>query len=155
MSQPCDGNGLCIPAMPQACEACLDCKCDDECDCTGEYLLDPNCLFKCETVPCPNFEVCGNRHPQYLMNCWRGRCSTCDMALGKHTLVIDDDPSDCCVCYETKRLVTFPGCLRAHKMCGACFNRIVLLADGKDDLGKCPQCRGDLPEPDWKRPKSR
>lgn len=77
-----------------------------------------------ELKACPNFEVCGKKHPPDLMQCWGNKCLECDMFL-RVDLTFVDGPTDCPVCLEDDcaRGVVFPGGC-THVLCVSCFREL-------------------------------
>lgn len=71
-------------------------------------------------MKCPNFLVCGNIVPEWLLRCKGGHCVQCDMSFGK-VLEFSAEDEECPVCLETKPLVKLLKC--EHKMCVTCFKR--------------------------------
>jgi hypothetical protein len=104
----CDGYGDCL------------CQCED-----GNYRADNKhsfvtCTHRCTPKKCPNFLVCENIVPEWLLLCKGGHCLKCDMAFGK-VLTFSTEDEECPVCLETKPTVKLLNC--DHTMCFSCFKR--------------------------------
>lgn len=72
---------------------------------------------------CPNWHFCHTSHPVQLMNCWGGRCLSCDMTFGRNLVFVDTN-AECSICmeYSMDRMV-FPGCGNNHTFCISCVKR--------------------------------
>jgi hypothetical protein len=78
-----------------------------------------SCSYNCKILPCPNFTVCGNSYPEWLLRCHRGLCQNCNM-LFKY-LVFTENEEECPICFEKKLHVKQLNC--NHKICVDCFKR--------------------------------
>ena len=75
------------------------------------------CDKGCTLIRCPNFEYCGEILPEQFLDCFHGRCFSCDLNFGKNLTFADD--IDCTVCLETTRGVKRVNC--DHYSCIKCF----------------------------------
>lgn len=90
-------------------------------DC-NTYGKDPDvsCVHNCQPVECPNFKVCGQVCPKWLLGCHDGRCWSCNFHFGKNLTFLEED-QECPICLETKPSVVQPNC--THSVCIDCFKR--------------------------------
>ena len=97
--QKCKGDGSCLNKSEN-----------------GEYS---NCEFKCISIECPNFLLCGQRLKRINLDCFDGLCRDCYVFFGKwngskDTLIFET--KDCMICLEKQKLCTsLPKCL--HFIC--------------------------------------
>jgi hypothetical protein len=97
-----------------------------------EAMCTPGCYgyspINDESEPppsCPNFELCGQKAPGELQDCWHGRCLNCDMKIRKN-LTITDAPGEweCPICLTHKdRAVKYPTQCE-HLVCIECLKRL-------------------------------
>ena len=43
--------------------------------------------IKCTLTKCPNFEICSNKEPLFLLCCWGDRCHKCDMVYFENSTI--------------------------------------------------------------------
>ena len=93
--------------------------------------------IKCVLTECPNFEICSNKYPGQLMDCWGGRCIDCDMVYFEN-LTIEEKNEFCPICQEQKidRFVSWPKC-PLHFFCLNCFKTL----EETRYTYKCVMCR--------------
>lgn len=113
--------------------------CCDECD--FGYVKNT----ETKTESCPNFEVCGSKHPRELLECWHELCLNCDMFFRGKLIIVDSD-SECPICLDVvNRKVSYPG--GCHYFCISCFRKLFHMGEDDED-GKssvlCPCCRQDI-----------
>lgn len=116
----CTGNG-----------DCLEQNCDPSINSVYVKYRDMTCEHNCEPVKCPNFAVCGEALPRWVLGCHGGRCWRCNDRFGKN-LTFPDEPVECPVCMEVKLSVIQPNC--THMMCLDCFKRMQI--DGPPRTGQ-------------------
>jgi hypothetical protein len=109
MSRTCSGSGVCLSQ-----------NCDPSIPSAYVKYSDTTCEHNCEPVKCPNFAVCREICPKWVLSCHGGRCLHCNMFFGKN-LTFKDDPEECPVCMEVAPCVVQPNC--SHSTCIACFRR--------------------------------
>jgi hypothetical protein len=126
----CSGNSLCL----------FQCMCtcfDDEecnipsilCNCGhrehvrligGEGFLhqycNSGCPHNCQLKECHNFRMCGQKRPQWVLNCHNSMCSDCAIMIGKIKFL--DEKDDCPVCFIKKDVIEI-SC--GHKVCLDCW----------------------------------
>lgn len=141
----CTGNGTCF-------EQCICCCVDDNdcdldvCECghrdhnTGAYCHS-ECEHGCQLVECHNYELCGEKRPQWVLDCHNGMCVNCAVSLGK--IRFTHEKGDCPVCLDNKELVEI--CCGRHNVCMNCWTTIGETSDHHPV--SCPLCRRDI----WKR----
>jgi len=113
-----------------------------QCDGMGYCLTVRNliCTYECTPRECPNFLVCGNTEPQFILEFNRGVCNACTVSFGPNWE--NDAPSnpilevdytyhadaDCPVCLLAKTpRIKNPRC--SHYLCIACI-RLIYGLDG-------------------------
>jgi hypothetical protein len=104
----CNGHGHCL------------CQCDPGAHVTGCNNSAFTCSHRCTPKKCPNFLVCENIVPEWLLLCKGGHCLQCDTAFGR-VLTFSTEDAECPVCLETKPTVKLLNC--EHMMCFSCFKR--------------------------------
>ena len=152
----CNGNGHCL-------EQCM-CICfDDEeyeissetCRCGhrehtkiigGKTEWDLYCKHKCDhdcnLVACHNFEFCGNKLPQWVLNCDNGMCNDCAISIGK--IIFLDKKDDCPICLENKNMIQIS--CEKHTVCLDCW-KTLSETEGRPIPMTCPLCRESI----WKK----
>ena len=109
-----------------------------ECDGSGYCLtVQMICEFNCKLQNCPNYIICSNTAPQFMLNFNKGVCNDCITKLGKcienpttsnPILSITDSIDDCPVCLQFKsKSVNNPRC--SHKICIDCIKAIYWYED--------------------------
>ncbi len=99
---------------------CLEQNCDSSIPALYVKYKDTTCEHNCEPVKCPNFAMCGEADPKWVLSCHDGRCLYCNMFFGKN-LAFPEEPQECPICLETKPSVVQPNC--SHTVCIDCFKR--------------------------------
>lgn len=99
-----------------------------ECDGHG-YCLNVRqlvCTHECRLQECPNFRLCGNREPQFILDFNQGVCNACTAHFGPHLLDFYDHCTfECPVCLRTTdHPIGLPRC--SHRLCLDCFRVIYL-----------------------------
>jgi len=132
----CDGDGICLQQSS-----------DDP----NVYILDPNCIHHCQPVPCPNFQFCGSKNPQWLLDSHGGYCLTCNMSVGRRKIQPSSIGS-CPVCFENVQLFDLVQC--SHKLCKKCYKQFLFPNnDDKNEdfwenrpayFDRCPLCRASI-----------
>lgn len=97
-----------------------------------EFKEDKKCPHQCKLIPCPNFIVCKQKLPRWVLCCHGGRCLDCDMFLKcnlhfQHILADFQCPVaqtfQCSCCTKNTTInVEFPGSCK-HQFCSDCFSR--------------------------------
>jgi hypothetical protein len=149
----CNGRGECL-------KQCF-CECYDEvsesylpvCICghrdhpkliggSTEYdvYCKPDCPKKCTLVKCHNFDMCGEKCPQWLLDCDRGMCKNCAVMIGKIKFLNEKD--DCPICFINKDMIEI-SCGK-HKVCLDCWKQ--WSETGNKIPLTCPLCRESI----WK-----
>eukprot|EP01048_Picozoa_sp_COSAG05_P020696 COSAG05_NODE_3586_length_1974_cov_6.681600_2_plen_247_part_00 len=80
----------------------------------------------CSLQSCPNFAMCGQAVPAWLLGCNFGMCLNCAICVGELDILRGDAASDakeCSVCLDGKALVKLPQC--THRFCGSCAKRLI------------------------------
>jgi hypothetical protein len=72
---PCNGDGSCLEQS------------DNKCKCNRIHLIGGSSIFdnycpkecshNCHLIECRNFKRCGQKRPQWLLNCNKGMCTDC------------------------------------------------------------------------------
>jgi hypothetical protein len=88
-----------------------------------EKIFD--CPYGCELKRCPNYIVCGESLPEYVLDSSDGLCINCDVFWGawrggKKSLGEFPD-TECPVCLEITTCVSQPKC--NHHICPDCFKK--------------------------------
>ncbi len=106
------------------------CSGNDECliqDTPGTYVKDESieCSHNCQTIKCPNFELCKSSLPKVLMDCYNGLCLDCDMMFGtwqggKGKLNTKEN-TECPICLKKVKCISLPKC--EHYVCIECMKR--------------------------------
>ena len=108
------------------------CKGDGEClmqtNSEDEYAKNPEyvCEHNCVLIECPNYVLCNNKGPQWVLSCSNGICIDCDLTFGtwkggKGILETKLD-IECCVCLEEHCLgISLPKCV--HFICVICMKK--------------------------------
>lgn len=99
----CQGNGECLEQLDE-----------------NKYkkFKDYECGHACEPLQCPNYIVCDNIAPQFILDCHGGVCPGCNISIG--SLVTKKD-KECSVCLK-KTLGILREC-KKHYFCLDCFKR--------------------------------
>jgi hypothetical protein len=95
----------------------------------------------CALIACANYEICGNKQPQWLLDCKGGICiQPCDMMYAWIFEFYSFTPADQCpVCLDEEHSVSVKYTC-GHMVCTKCFGSTVW--DGAHDIMKrCPMCR--------------
>jgi hypothetical protein len=101
-NDPCLGVGLCLTWSH------------------GEYVPEYSCKHECEVVKCPNFVICGNKRPQWLLGTYKNRCYHCYVQLRDSKLIIILK-SMCSLCNTPQtNFVEYSRC--KHLQCVSCLN---------------------------------
>jgi hypothetical protein len=154
--QSCNGRGSCIRQC--------GCQCyDDEeyevpsnvcrCDCrnhthliggTTEFDVYSQivCPHKCKLVECHNFKFCGQKRPQWLLDCDGNMCKDCAIMIGRIKFLHEKD--DCPICMENKDMIQI-SCGK-HTVCLDCWKQMSE-TEGRPHPLTCPLCRESI----WKR----
>lgn len=105
-----------------------------QCDGYGYCLSVHNiiCEFNCKLRKCPNFIICNNKEPYYILEFNRGVCNDCSVNFGKcienpttsyPKLLFSDQSLSCPVCLQvSKNNVKNPRC--SHFLCITCIKAI-------------------------------
>jgi hypothetical protein len=96
----------------------------------------------CTLQPCANFPLCGNKNPQWLLNCKGGLCvQPCDMMSGRIFEFFNFEAGDeCPVCFEKGGISIMYQC--RHMVCAKCYGTTAW--DGEDKtMSRCPICRNE------------
>lgn len=100
----------------------------------GDFRSIP-CSYSCLPISCPNYLVCRNREPRWVLDCHSGLCANCDIVFGTW----DGGPGrlkfsydNCAVCRTTTDCVQLLYC--HHKLCVGCFRKTHRFYDEKDDV---------------------
>lgn len=114
------------------------------------------CPFSCRPVKCPNFLLCGQVEPLYLLEENEGICSFCNSFFNQSLEFYSiEEMDECPICMDEEKtiLMKMPRC--NHHICCSCFRTIYRIYDLSLDhnadrkiqhsLGsyrnKCPICR--------------
>jgi hypothetical protein len=139
-------RGVClheIDFIPAAEEASLDGH--DEagfCNFVCQFVsIDCPRINKCVEQPCANFLLCGNKSPQWLLDCNGGLCvQPCEMMYGRafeFSAFAGDDV--CPVCLETGVASVVYQC--RHMVCARCYGKAAYSEAATKILERCPTCR--------------
>jgi hypothetical protein len=92
------------------------------------------CQHHCRAEECPNYWICGNSAPLFMLEFNNGVCNDCITRLGKcpensspSDPILDhlelETPEDCPVCFQSvMNMVKNPRC--CHALCLSCFKAI-------------------------------
>jgi hypothetical protein len=98
----------------------------------------------CEPQPCPNFVLCGHKHPLCLLDCWGTLCMPCDMNYAwVFQFFTFPDSQECPVCLVPSPDNSQPTAVKypcGHMVCAKCYCARVYDRNG-DPMQKCPLCR--------------
>lgn len=132
----CPGDGSCL--LQCQCE-CYDEEKDEyleSCVCGHREHKDNYCpsSSQCGCLPmeCRNFQYCGEKLPQWVLNCNNGMSMNCAIQMGLHSFPHDVDT--CSVCLESKPMLLLK-C--NHTICNDCWLHITRF----NKPSSCPQCR--------------
>ena len=95
----------------------------------GEYISSYPCKHRCSIVKCPNFLVCGNRRPQWLLGTYKNKCYHCFVQL-IDAKVVTIPKNTCSGCQKSNTLfIEYTRC--KHLLCVSCvsFNHNLLTND--------------------------
>lgn len=128
--------------MAQSCNDRWYTDCWTGCDCINETEQCKDGYHRighegctAELKKCPNYEVCGQKHPYTLMACTSGMCRNCDAQL-RVALTFVDELFNCSLCLDDcGRGIVFPGGCN-HVICVACF-RLMMAASFPDPREAC------------------
>lgn len=151
----CNGRGTCIR---QCCCICYDdeyCNVPSEvCTCghrnhthliggttEADVYCKQECSHNCELVECHNYRLCGEKNPQWLLDCNNGMCHHCAVMIGKIKFL--DVKEECPVCMETKDMIKIS--CEKHNLCIDCWKQMSETKDRPVPLS-CPLCRESI----WK-----
>ncbi len=97
----------------------------------------------CVPQPCANFELCGNRQPQWVLDCHGGLCvQPCDMMYGRIFEFSRSGASNVCpVCLEADAVSVVYPC--RHMVCAHCYSATAFNDSVTLLLKRCPMCRLD------------
>lgn len=115
------------------------CKGDGSCIIQSDY--DPDiyiytvCPHNCQLVNCHNYRYCGQKRPQWVLNCDGGMCKDCAVMIGRLTFM--DEVDECPICMESKNMVQI-SCGR-HTLCLECW--LHMSESTSSYPVKCPLCR--------------
>jgi hypothetical protein len=114
------------------------------CDFVCQFIsMDCKAANPCVAQPCANFPLCGNRQPQWVLDCHGGLCvQPCDMMYGRvfeFSRFADDDT--CPVCLEAGAVSVVYPC--QHMVCARCYARTAFNDTVTLLLKRCPMCRLD------------
>lgn len=124
-SKNCPGDGSCLI------QCCCECS-ETEKDICGHREHNGYCPSSCcAPQECRNFQYCGLRVPQWVLNCHNGMCMGCAIQLGPHKLT--NKVEECCVCLEDTRMIKLK-C--GHNICNDCWCKI-----STNSRSLCPLCR--------------
>jgi hypothetical protein len=127
----CNGSGYCLTQVDE-----------------NNYASRYECPHKCAPVRCPNFELCQDVLPQWVMSTHRGTCMNCAVIFAGPVQRIEcEQHEECCICAEDVNVFfQFQQC--THKVCATCFRRFHF--HDHDEEGseasldsRCPLCRRD------------
>ena len=157
-------NHECQCRMCHACDTCskcLNCSCLnhnktalDECMCNSQ--ADCDCEICINTSKCPNYLFCKTKLPQELLDCFGGRCSECDITIGKDCVFIHTN-KECNICTDNKP-IHVKGTQCDHTVCTDCFSIMIKSSDcnpftlsvcNSVNVNRCPFCRSGKGLPDW------
>lgn len=93
------------------------------------------CRYNCKPVECHNFQLCGQKRPQRLLDSHNGMCMDCAINYGKMTTT--NEIKECVICMEQKTMVQL-SCQR-HSTCITCWKRICDTTQSYP--ARCPLCR--------------
>lgn len=84
-------------------------------------------LHNCVLIECPNYIVCENKNPQWVMGCHTGLCFDCELGFGEWIngkgILETKYEVDCCVCLDESCLgISLPFC--SHYICVSCMKKI-------------------------------
>ena len=105
----CDGYGFCLLYN------------DDE----NKYYKDPNieCKYDCKIEKCPNYLLCREIMPKYMLLAHDGLCMNCDISFGRWDggkgILTFKNNIQCPICLETNHAISLPKC--NHFICINCF----------------------------------
>jgi hypothetical protein len=108
-------------------------------------FVSVDCLREdvCIEQPCANFALCGNKEPQWLLDCYGGLCvQPCDMMWGRifeFSAFAGDDV--CPVCLEPGVASVVYEC--NHMVCARCYGKAAYSDAATTALLRCPTCRLD------------
>lgn len=116
----CDGSGLCL---------------------TTKLV----CEFGCTRRECPNFFICGNEEPQFILDFNRGVCTECSTHVGRslengspsNPVLQTKEDHECPVCFQTAQGIKNPRC--NHYLCIKCLKAIYWYDDSLDGLIPRPE----------------
>ena len=100
----------------------------------GLYRGDIQCVHNCVPIQCPNYIICRNKEPQWLLQCSSDICQDCDM-MGYNTLNVTDDNEDCPICLDNKKSIILK-C--NHTVCIDCFRIAHFPDDIEPEYPPCP-----------------
>lgn len=109
-----------------------------QCDGSGYCLtVQMICNFNCMPKKCPNYVICSNRAPLFILEFNNGVCNECVTRLGKclenptpsnPILEILNNTEECPVCLQVvDKTVKNPRCI--HKLCFQCLKAIYWYED--------------------------
>lgn len=110
MTKNCKGDGMCLTQED-----------------LNSYTKDSDyiCNYNCVPIKCPNYVICENSDPRWVLRCHNGLCTNCDISFGKWQggkgILNMKDNEDCCICFEIKKCISNPKC--DHFICIDCFKR--------------------------------
>ena len=104
------------------------CEGDGDCfilidDIKEEFGKDPNviCKHNCTLKECPNFPMCRNRRPFYILDSHDGFCPICAIVIGRKLETVES--ALCVGCQKTyNEAIQQPQC--QHCLCSRCFKNI-------------------------------
>lgn len=145
MESNCEGRGDCIKQC--------SCDCYDEesnipsedCSCghrNHSGYCNTECRHKCELIECHNYRICGEKRPQYILDCHNGMCIDCMLLIGKINFLNEKD--DCPICTDNKDMIKI-SCGK-HKVCLDCWKQWSQENSNKESPLTCPLCRESI----WK-----
>jgi hypothetical protein len=79
---------------------------------------DMSCSHNCQPMKCPNYLICGELMPQWVLCCHKGTSMSCAVSFG-HLQFFEN--VECPICLDTKMCVKQKNC--DHKICVDCFKR--------------------------------
>lgn len=91
----------------------------------GDYTIQESCVHACRLLECPNFIVCEQMLPSWVIDCNDGTCPHC--AIDMWELEISKEKLECPICLETTICITLKNC--KHAVCAECFKRCYRTSD--------------------------
>lgn len=139
----CSGDGGCLKQMD---------------DYNYQKGYGDDCPHHCEPLQCPNYIICKQKFPLWLVDCHGGFCMHCTVIFGCQVEIITKEKEECAICFEeTDKMAKFPQC--SHYVCISCYKRIYFGKNhGQENveedeeniiINSCPMCRREIEHEKW------